>query len=360
MLEHFKKLDWPLIFSALILVAFGLVSLYGRSEGEGLSNFKKQILWLLVGFVLMIGISFFDYRILKNYRSAIVILYGATLALLAGVLVFGVSIRGAESWYRIGQIAIQPVEFAKIAIIVVLAKYFSMRHIEMYRVSHVLISGAYVLIPAFLVFLQPDIGSVMILFAIWVGVMILAGIKIKHLLLLAFAGMCTFLIAWSFVFHAYQKDRILAFLNPRFDPLGAGYNVSQSMIAIGSGGMWGKGLGEGSQTHLGFLPEAQTDFIYAAIAEELGFIGIILLLTTAMFLFWKLMNIARNATNNFSRLVAGGFSIMILVQIAINIGMNLGLLPVTGVPLPFVSYGGSSMIALFVMLGLLQSIKVNQ
>lgn len=360
MFVHFKKLDWLLILSVLILVAFGLVSLFGRSSGEGLANFKKQILWLAIGFVVMIGISFFDYRILKNYRSPVVLLYVTTLGLLVGVLLFGVSVRGAESWYRIGGIAIQPVEFAKIAIIIVLAKYFSMRHIEMYRARHILISGMYVFVPVLLVLLQPDVGSVVILLAIWVGVMILAGIKVKHLTLLAIAGMFTFFIAWSFVFHQYQKDRILAFLNPKFDPLGAGYNVSQSVIAIGSGGMWGKGLGEGSQTHLGFLPEAQTDFIYAAIAEEMGLVGVIVLLVSVLFLFWKLLNAVRNSKNNFSRLVAAGFSIMILVQIAINIGMNLGLLPVTGIPLPFVSYGGSGMIALFIMLGLLQSIKANQ
>ena len=313
-----------------------------------------------MGFFLMIGISFFDYRILKNYQAPTLFLYGVSTLLLLGILIFGVSVRGAESWYRIGFISIEPVEFVKVALIILFAKYFSMRHIEMYRMRHIIASGMYMFIPAFLVFLQPDIGSALILFCIWLGVMIIAGIHVKRLAQLALIGVVTFFLAWNFAFHPYQKERLLTFLSPETDPRGAGYNVLQSAIAIGSGGIWGKGIGEGSQTQLGFLPEPNTDFIYAAIAEEMGFIGIILLLSCFLLFLRRIIHIAKSTGNNFARLVAGGFFVMVFSEILINVGMTLGLLPITGIPLPFVSYGGSSMISLFVMLGILQSIRINK
>lgn len=365
MLHHLKKLDWMLIALVLSLVSFGLISLYsiggdGLSAGDrGFTNFNKQILWLAIGFFLMLIVSFFDYRVLKNNPKPVMFLYIFSLVLLLGVLLFGISVRGAESWYRIGPITLEPVEFVKIAMIILLAKYFSMRHIEMYDFRHVIISGIYVFIPVFLVFLQPDIGSAMILVGLWLGMMIIVGIKIRHLALLAAVGIIVFFISWSFIFADYQKDRLISFVNPEFDPKGAGYNVAQSMIAVGSGGILGKGIGQGSQIQLGFLPEAHTDFIYAAIAEELGLVGVFLLLACFAFLFKQIMSISKNSINNFALLVTSGFSILIFLQVFINIGMTLGLFPITGLPLPFVSYGGSSLVSLFMMLGIIQSIKIN-
>lgn len=356
MVALLKKFDWVLVSLSMTVIAFGLVSLYS-SSGETLLAFKKQILWISIGFFLMILIGLFDYRILKNYKAPSLILYVGSTLLLLGILVFGVSVRGAESWYRVGFISIEPVEFAKIALIVLFAKYFSMRHIEMYRMRHIIASGIYMFFPAFLVFVQPDIGSVLILMSIWLGIMIIAGIKIKHVAVLTLIGVVTFFLAWNFLFHPYQKERLLGFLSPETDPRGAGYNVLQSAISIGSGGVFGRGIGEGTQTQLGFLPEPHTDFIYAAIAEELGFTGVVLLLSCLLLLLLRIMNIAKSTGNNFARLVAAGFFVMIFSEIFINIGMTLGLLPVTGIPLPFVSYGGSSMISLFLMLGVLQSIK---
>lgn len=358
MLSHLKKFDWPLVASAIALVAFGLTSLYS-SGGDEINNFKKQILWLITGFVIMLLVSFFDYRILRNYTAPIVALYIIAIGLLLGVLIFGVSIRGAESWYRIGGITIEPVEFTKILIILLLAKYFSMRHIEMYRISHIIASGVYVFIPVGLIVMQREIGSVLILASIWLGIMILAGIKIRHLFLLGLAGFLVFLISWNFIFQDYQKERLISFLNPQADPQGAGYNTLQSVVAIGSGGVWGVGLGQGTQTQLGFLPEPQTDFIYAAIVEEMGLVGAILLLACFIFFFRRVMKLISISTNNFARLVAAGFLVMLVSQVFINMGMTLGILPITGIPLPFVSYGGSSLVSLFAMLGVLQSIKIN-
>jgi len=358
MLQHLKKLDWLLVFSAVILVSFGLASLYS-SGGDELTNFKKQLLWLAIGFFLMAAISLFDYRILKNFTAPIVIFYGISVLMLAGLLVFGTTVRGAESWYRIGAITVEPVEIAKIAIILLLAKYFSMRHIEMYRIRHIIVSGVYALFPAGLVVLQREIGSLLVILSIWLGIMIIAGIKIKHLVLLGLAGLAVFLISWNFLFHDYQRERFTSFLNPESDPQGAGYNALQARIAVGSGGVWGRGLGEGTQTGLGFLPEPQTDFIYAAIVEEMGFVGAILLLVCFAFLLLRVMKILRHAQNNFARLVAAGFLVMLTSQTFINMGMTLGIMPITGIPLPFVSYGGSGLIALFAMIGILQSIRTN-
>jgi rod shape determining protein RodA len=358
MSQHFKKIDWILVALVLLLVSFGLVSLHS-SGGEQLLNFKKQVIWVSMGFFLMLIISFADYRILKNHRSPIIFLYLSTCLLLAGIFVFGVSIRGAGSWYRVGPISIEPVELAKITLILLLAKYFSMRHIEIYRFRHIFISGLYMILPTGLVLLQPDMGSTMIMMSIWFGIMVMAGIKVKHLVFLGISGIVLLFGAWNFVFQDFQKSRILSFINPDLDPLGASYNVLQSMIAIGSGGIWGRGLGEGSQTQLGFLPEAQTDFIYSSIVEEMGLIAGILLLACFLLFFRRIMDLSKKANNNFARLVAGGFSVMLIAHIFVNLGMTMGLLPVTGIPLPFISYGGSSLLSLFVMLGVIQSIKAN-
>ncbi len=359
MRQHLRELDWLLISLSLLLVAFGLISIYA-SGGEEIVNFKRQILWLAIGFFLMVLISFFDYRVLRNYRAPVIIIYGFSLLLLLGVLMFGVSVRGAESWYRIGPVTFEPVEFAKIVLILLLAKYFSMRHIEIYRARHIVVSGLYVFLPASLVFIQPDTGSVIILLSIWFGIMVIAGIKIRHIIALALSGIILVSFAWSFVFQDYQKDRFLSFINPESDPRGSGYNVLQSVIAVGSGGVWGKGIGGGSQTQLGFLPESHTDFIYAAIVEETGLAGAVMLLACFAFFIRRIMKISRHSANNFARLVSAGFSVMIISQMFVNIGMTMGLLPITGLPLPFVSYGGSSLISLFVMMGILQSIVVNK
>jgi len=348
-----------LLAPVLALVSFGLISLYSLGGDNGFVNFQKQILWLVIGFFVMLLVSTFDYRALKNHSMPIMFLYIVSLGLLLGLLFWGVSVRGVESWYHIGPITLEPVEFVKIVMIILLAKYFSMRHIEMYDVRHIVISGIYILLPGLLVFLQPDIGSLMILVSLWLGIIIISGIKIRHLASLMLVGVVALFVLWSFAFADYQKDRLISFVNPEFDPMGAGYNVTQSIIAVGSGGVFGKGVGEGTQTQLGFLPEAHTDFIYAAIAEEFGLMGILLLLVCFALIFRQIMWISMKATNNFARLVASGFSILIFSQVFISVGMTLGLFPITGIPLPFVSYGGSSLVSLFVMLGLIQSIKIN-
>ena len=357
---HSRKLDWILIVTAFLLVGIGLLSIYSSSIGkEDFLNFKKQIIFLGIGFFLMFLISFFDWRELRENPYLILILYLLCLGGLAGLFFLAPEIRGVKSWYKLGPVSLDPIEFTKIILIILLAKYFSMRHIEMYRVRHILLSGAYIFLPAILIFLQPDLGQVLILIALWVGVLIISGIKLRHFLILALCGLLILILSWSFLLKDYQKERVLSFLTPGIDPLGVSWSQNQAKIAIGSGGILGQGIGQGSQTQYGFLPEPQTDFIFAAIAEETGLIGVFVLLFLFSILIWRIIKIAISAQSNFPRLFASGFSIVLISQIFIHIGMNLGMIPVIGIPLPLISYGGSSLIATFIGLGILQSIKAH-
>lgn len=363
-LPRLKKFDWPLVLAAIFLAAAGLASLYANpADGERL--FLKQMFWIIFAVFLMFAAGFFDYRVFKDNSSVVLTVYGASLLFLILVLVFGTIVRGARSWFifslpYLGQISIQPVEFSKIAVILILAKYFSMRHIEIYRLRHLFISGFYVFVPFILVVFQPDFGSALILAAIWVCVVLFSGIKFRHFFALILLGAFAAALAWNFFLVPYQKSRIVGFLNPKVSSLGESYQAIQAKIAVGSGEFFGRGLSESSQTRLGFLPEAGTDFIFASIAEHWGFLGSSLVVSAFMFVFWRILKIGIEAENNFAKLFVFGYGALIFTQFAVNIGMNLSLLPITGLSLPFVSYGGSGLAALFLGLGILQSFRVNK
>ena len=363
--RHFKKLDWILIIAAVLLVCFGLLSLYSSSIGKAdFFNFHKQLVFFGIGFFLALLFSFFDFRVLRNSPYSILGLYFFCLFALAGLFFLAPEIRGVKSWYKVGFISLNPIEFLKIVLIILLAKYFSMRHIELYRIRHILLSGAYVLLPCLLIFFQPDLGSVLILVILWVGILLISGIKLRHFLILCLTALLACSLGWSLFLKDYQKERITNFVQiqsfgGKVDALGTSWTQIQSEIAIGSGGIFGKGITKGSQTQRGFLPEPQTDFIFAAISEETGLMGIGILLSLFLILIWRIFHIALNSANNFFRVFGLGFGILLFSQIFINIGMNLGLLPVIGIPLPFVSYGGSNLIMSLVGLGILQSIKIH-
>lgn len=350
-----KKIDWPLVFIVLLLSGVGLFTIFNLSPTDPLIYFKRQLLFLVLGLLIMFGLSFFDYRIFKNHSFVLFIIYLVSLALLISVLFMGKEIRGASSWFDFGPLNFEPIEFIKIVIILLLAKYFSLRHIEMYRIRHLVVSGIYVALPILVIFLQPDFGSALVLFFIWLGIIIISGIKIRHLAVLFLVVMVLVAGSWFWFLKDYQKQRVLTFLNPGADPYGRGYQMSQSLITIGSGGLFGQK--DGSQTALRFLPERHTDFIFASLAERRGLAGVFFLLLFFTLLFWRIIKIALESLNNFSRLFASGLAIMIFAQLIINIGMNLGVLPITGLTLPLVSYGGSSLISIFIGLGILQSIK---
>lgn len=302
-------------------------------------------------------LSFFDWRTFREETSLILVFYFLCLISLIGLFFFAPEIRGVKSWYKLGQFSLDPVEFTKIILIIILARYFSTRHIEMYRVRHILVSSLYILLPAIFTFFQPNLGAVLTLIALWVGVLVVSGISLRHFLFLFLCFLVIFVLSWSFALKDYQKERIISFVAPQIEPLGISWSQNQAKIAIGSGGIAGQGIKEGSQTQYGFLPEPQTDFIFAAIAEETGLIGISIILLLFSVLTWRIIKIAAISDNNFSRLFAAGFSILLVSEVFINIGMNIGLLPIIGIPLPLVSYGGSSLIAVFISLGIVQSIK---
>jgi len=359
MLRHLKQLDWILIISAFLLVGIGFLSIYSSSLNRGdFLNFKKQIVFFGIGIFLMFLFCFFDWRIFRENTYLILILYLFCLLSLIGLFFFAPEIRGVQRWYKLGPVSIDPIEFAKIILIILLAKYFSMRHIEMYQVKHILLSGFYVFLPVSLIFFQPDFGSIIILVALWVGILIVSRIKLRHFLILSLCGLLILSLTWVFLMRDYQKERVISFVMPA-DPLGAGWSQNQAKIAIGSGGIFGQGLFKGSQTQYGFLPEPQTDFIFAAIAEETGLIGVSILLLLFLVLIWRILKIVLKSESNFPRLFSIGLVIILISQIFIHIGMNLGILPIIGISLPLISYGGSSLIATFVGLGILQSIKTH-
>ena len=358
---HFRRLDWLLLTSVLLLISFGLLSLYSSSiERADFLNFQKQAIFAVIALFLLFLFSFVDWRILRNDPYLILALYVLCCLGLAGLFFFAPEIRGVKSWYKVGPISFDPIELTKLVLIALLAKYFSVRHVEVYRIRHILFSGLYVLAPGMLIFLQPNLGSVLIILTLWLAILIISGIKIRAFLILILCLLLILASGWSFMLKDYQKQRIISFVLPQFEPLGAGWSETQSKIAIGSGGIFGQGFGQGSQTQYGFLSEPQTDFIFAAIAEEFGLVGVSVLFILFSILIWRIIKIALTSQTNFPRIFASGLAILLFCQIFINIGMNLGLLPIIGISLPLISYGGSNLIITFIGLGILQNIKVNQ
>ncbi|HEY0908321.1 MAG TPA: rod shape-determining protein RodA [Candidatus Paceibacterota bacterium] len=345
-------IDWVMLAAAVTLVLFGLITM-NSFVGENYF-FEKQAIWLGVSLAVFFGTSVIDWTFLKR-TQVLVTLFGALLALLAFLLIAVRAVKGAQSWLDLGFFSFQPTDLAKILLILILAKYFSRRHVEIARIRHVIVSGVYALILFCLVALQPDFGGAVIIACVWLGMVLVSGISKKHLLILGACGLLVFTLLWNFGFKDYQKNRILTFIHPLSDIQGTGYNAYQSTIAVGSGEIFGKGIGYGTQSKLKFLPEYQTDFVFAAFAEEWGFFGVILLFGTFGVLIWRIVANARRGASNFEILYGLGLSIFFMSHFFINVGMNMGLLPVTGITLPFVSYGGSHLLAGFFALGLLQS-----
>jgi rod shape determining protein RodA len=358
-LDYFKKLDWWLIISTLCVSGFGLASIYSTSAAKSdFGNIQKQLLFFGVGLVVMFLVSFFDYRILKSNSYLILALYFFCVLLLVGLHFFAPMIRGTRGWYRIGFLTLDPIEPLKIVMVILLAKYFSMRHVEMYKFRHIMISFVYVAIPALFIFIKPDLGGTMILMLMWLGILMVSGIKVKHFLILFLCFLLVAGFSWQFLLKDYQKGRVLAFLFP-YDVLGGSWSQTQTKISIGSGQLLGEGVGKGSQVQYGFLPEPHTDFIFSVIGEEWGALGMLGFFVAYGTLIWRVLKIGIDSASNFPRLFAVGFAIMLIAQFSINIGMNLAMLPVVGIYLPLVSYGGSGLIANFISLGILQSIKTR-
>lgn len=354
LLQRLRHIDWLLIGATVPIICAGLVSMY--SFGDVNRYFERQIFWVFVAFGIAFFISFFDVRTLRRTNTILALFFTFT-GLLLLLFLIGSVFKGAQSWFNLGFFAIQPADPMKLVLILVLAKYFSRRHVEIAHWKHIIISGFYAFIPFFLVLIQPDFGSAMILFAIWFGMTVVSGISKKHLFLVFGIGALAFGFLWMFVLHPYQKSRILTFVNPLQDIRGAGYNAYQSTIAVGSGQVFGKGVGFGTQSRLKFLPENQTDFIFASFAEEWGFVGVLLLLLCYGVIIWRILAFAMVGASNFETLFAMGLAIFFMTQLSINVGMNMGLLPVTGQTIPFMSYGGSHLVTEFAGIGILLSMR---
>jgi len=340
--------------AAILLVCAGLVTM--NSFVGDTAFFDKQATLFLISFGVFLCASVIDWRFLRRTHM-VMIAYTVSVVLLSLLFVVGSVFKGAQSWFSIGGFTFQPVDGAKLAIILVLSKYFSRRHVEIAHVRHIIISGLYVGIVFILVFLQPDFGSAIIIFATWLGMVLVSGISKKHLAFVGILGVVSFVFLWSFVFRPYQKARIMTFISPLSDIRGTGYNAYQSVVAVGSGGLWGKGIGYGTQSKLQFLPEYQTDFIFAAFAEEWGFFGVLILITLYGVVFGRMLMIASKGESNFEVLFGTGITILFMTHTTIHIGMNIGLLPVTGNTLPFMSYGGSHLLNEFLALGILMGMN---
>ena len=345
----FFSIDWWLIGAVIFLSLLGLVTMY-TFDGDN-SYFEKQIIWIVVAFLGLLCALIPDYRFLRLGNTTFFV-YLVTLLLLVLVLIVGETVKGAQSRFDLIFFSLQPSDPAKLVLIAVLAKYFSKRHELIGDFRHILVSGAYAFLIFGLVFVQPDFGSAIILFSVWFGMVLVAGISFRHLAVVGTVGALVFLSLWNFGFQEYQKERILTFLNPLADIQGAGYNAYQSTIAVGSGEILGKGVGYGTQSKLQFLPEYETDFIFAAFAEEWGLVGVLLLFSLFSIVIWRLLYHALHGATNFERLFASGVAILFITHFFVHIGMNIGLLPVTGTTVPFLSYGGSHLLTEFVGVGM--------
>ncbi|MCF7831788.1 MAG: rod shape-determining protein RodA [Candidatus Pacebacteria bacterium] len=348
------SIDWILVVALVPIVIAGLVTM-SSFTGET-SFFWRQFIWVIVSFAVMFGVSRIDIRFLKQ-TSVLMSLYGISVMLLALLFFVADPVKGSIRWIDLGFFSFQPSDPAKIVLILVLAKYFSRRHIEIAQIRHIIVSASYMMIMMLLIFFQPDFKSSLVFMVIWLGMVLVAGISKKHLLLVGSLVIVAFGMLWLFAFQPYQKQRIMTFINPLSDIQGSGYNAYQSTIAVGSGQLLGKGVGYGSQSRLQFLPESETDFIFASFAEEWGFIGSFLLIVCYGILIWRIFANALMGSSNFETLYGVGIGIYFSIHTLFNIGMNIGLLPVTGIPLPFMSYGGSNMLTSFLALGILLAMR---
>jgi len=348
------KVDWYLFIPAFVISLAGLVTMNSFSGDQHF--FIRQSVWILIAVVVFFVSASIDWRFIRRTR-VLVSLFVFTIGILLLLFGLGHMVKGAQSWFSLGTFSFQPSDLAKVVTILILAKYFSRRHIEIANIKHIFVSGIYAFIIFMLVLLQPDFGGAVIIFLVWFGMLLISGISKRHFFAVVLVGTTSVLLMWFFVFLPYQKERISNFIHPLADIHGSGYNAYQSTIAVGSGQIVGKGIGQGSQSKLRFLPEFQTDFIFASFAEEWGLIGTIILLLLCMSLLYRIITNSEHAPSNFEALFGLGICILFIIHILIHAGMNMGVMPVTGITFPFMSYGGSHLVTEWFVLGILSSMK---
>lgn len=345
--------EWPLFVIPVALTLLGILTMHPFGEAASLA--PKQFIWLAIALVGYFITASLDMRFIRR-TSVIITGYVILLGLLAVLLVAVHAVMGAKSWFTFGGFSFQPADPGKIVFIALIAKYFSRRHMEIGDFRHILVSGAYAGAPILLLLLQPDLGTAVIFSAVWFGMVLVSGISKKHLAVVIACGLLAITALWFGGLHPYQRARIMTFVNPASDIHGSGYNAYQATVAAGSGQVLGKGIGYGTQSKLRFLPEYETDFIFAAFAEEWGFIGVALVLFLYGLLLARLLAIAQRSATNFDALFTIGVAILIMAHVFIHAGINLGLLPVTGTTIPFMSYGGSHLLMEYIALGIVASL----
>ena len=365
---YLRHIDYALLVTVAALVGYGALIIYSATHSDPnlpspFYYVKIQLTAAALGAILMCVVAFVDFRGLRNYRQHI---YFGIIGLILLVFIVGAEAKGSTRWIPLGFFNLQPSEMAKVGMIVVLAAYISERPRGDLEVQTTLRTIGLAAVPALLIFIQPDFGTALVLAAVTISVLFVSGTRWFHFgAIAAVVGGSLAMLIEVFpmigiqILKPYQIDRLLVFLHPDHDPSGTGYHLLQSKIAIGSGMMAGKGLFQGTQTQLNFLPEHHTDFVFSVLGEELGFIGIAVLLALYILVIWRGLRIALISESLFGSIIAGGVVSMLLFQVFVNIGMTIGIMPITGIPLPFVSYGGSSMVANLLAIGLLESIHVR-
>ncbi|HEY5530829.1 MAG TPA: rod shape-determining protein RodA [Candidatus Anoxymicrobiaceae bacterium] len=354
-----RKIDKMLLFSALALGIFGVIMIFSATRADNPSTYylKRQLMWFIVAMLMMVLGAGFDYHKIMPYSK---IIYAIVIGLLMIVLLFP-AINGAHRWINLGVFPLQPSELAKVALIIMLATFLADRRLEMTSNRDFLTALAFAGGIMMWIFIEPDLGVTLLCFVITVGMLMVGGARLKQIGVLGAATLLAVVVGLQIhLLKSYQLTRLLVFLKPDLDPLHSGYNLMQSKIAIGSGQLVGKGLFNGTQTNLKFIPEHHTDFIFSVTGEELGFIGGILVLALFAILLWRALKIALTARDSFGTIIAVGIVVMFFWQILVNIGMTMGIMPITGVPLPFLSYGGSSLLVNFFCVGLLLNIGMRR
>jgi rod shape determining protein RodA len=357
--QHF---DFVLLAATLAVVAIGIALIYSATlastppdEDWWESFFARQIIYAAVGLGLMLLVAFTDYSIFANVNHFI---YALTILSLILVYAIGHVSFGAQRWIELGIFQLQPSELAKVLLIIVLAKFLADRQEDLKRLPYFLLSLLYIAVPMVFIYIQPDLGTAIVLGVSWLAMVLLAGARVRHVVLMALIGLLASPVVWLSL-HSYMRERIFIFFDPSRDPLGAGYNINQARIAVGSGGLLGQGFARGSQSQLHFLRVRHTDYIFSVLGEELGFVGVVILLLLFLVIVWRMLRAAEMSRDTYGRLIACGIATVVAFQAVANIGMNVGLLPASGVPLPFISYGGSALIALLIGEGVVQNIIIR-
>jgi len=348
----FRGFSWSLFWTAALIAGFGVIAIFSASKGMPSNYALKQVMWLVIAHLALFAVVWVGYRRILGFSYAF---YAFTLILLLYVIFMGATRFGAQRWIAIGPFALQPSELAKIATILTLAQYLGDRARNRYATTRFLAAFLIAAVPIGLIVRQPDLGTSLVFLPILFCILFVWGVKLRFLIMPALCALCSMPIFWMLL-KPYQRNRILTFVNPDADPLGAGYTAIQSKIAVGSGGFVGKGFLHGTQNQLDFLPQHHTDFIFCVVAEEAGFLGTMLVLFLFALLFMGMLRVIERTTDVRGRLIATGIMAMTFFHVLINIGMTVGWAPITGLPLPFFSYGGSSLLTMYISVGLLISI----